>query len=148
MRIRAIVRYSILVWVATILINAHLLGMMLLQWGGCRRSEIGMELRAILSGAWFSGWLHAWEHVLQNIPFFLPLQIILLILGLGIWLWRPSLLTATVLALLGMCAGPVGGYVFGYPQFSIPIASLVFLAGFLLHCIWRKHTASRSVPRP
>ena len=148
MRIKIVARYGTLAWLATILINAHLIGMMLLEWGGCRRSEIGMELRAILSGAWCSGWLRAWGHVWEYYPFFLPLQITLLILGLAIWFWRPNLLTATVLALLGMCAGPVGGYVFGYPEFSLPITAIVFLVGFLLHCVWRKHAASRSAQRP
>ncbi|WP_288230887.1 hypothetical protein [uncultured Desulfovibrio sp.] len=89
-----------------------------------------------------------WLHSVKPGALLLITQIFILMTGLSIWFWRPNLLTATMLALAGMFGGPFAVWALGYPQFSIPIASLVFLAGFLLHCIWRKHTASRSVPRP
>lgn len=150
MRIKTVVRYSILVWLATILVNAHLIGVSLLQgWSrGEALRELGGAILVIVSGEWCWIWLAAWGYFGAHMPFLPLLQAGLLLLGLVIWLRRPNLLTATILALLGMCAGPVGYCVFGYPEMALPIAAIVFLVGFLLHCIWRRYAASRAETRP
>lgn len=150
MTIKTVIRYVILVWLATLLVNAHLIGAIVLTrlHSTDLGEQLGETLCGIFSGAWVAAWLMTWLSVGARYPFFPPIQIALLIFGLVVWLRRPNLLTATVLALLGMCAGPVGLYVFGYPAFFLPIAVIVFFGGFLLHRIWRSYAASRSAPRP
>ena len=149
MSVKTVVRYGILVWLATLLINAHLLGVTFLTC--LYRTDLGEQfwetLCGIFSGTWAVAWLMTWLAVGADYPFLPPLQVALLILGLVVWLRRPNLLTATVLALLGMCAGPVGPYVFGYPALFLPIAAIVFFVGFLLHRIQRAYAASRPESR-
>ena len=145
MSVKTVVRYGVLVWLGTLLINAHLIGAVFLS--RLHSTDLGEQLVetlcGIFSGAWVAAWLMTWLSVGARYPFVPLIQIALLIWGFVIWLRRPNLLNAAVLSLLGMCAGPVGVYVFGYPVFFLPIAVIVLLAGFLLHRIWRHYAASR-----
>ena len=144
MSIKTVVRYGVLVWLGTLLINAHLIGAVFLS--RLHSTDLGEQLVetlfGIVSGAWVTAWLMTWLSVGARYPFILLIQIALLISGFVLWLRRPNLFTAAVLSLLGMCAGPVGVYVFGYPVLFLPIAVIVLLAGFLLHRIWRHYAAS------
>ena len=139
MHIQRLVRYIALALLAWIVLNAHLMGMTLLGIG-----IYPNDFRFIFCALSGSVWLNS----VEPCALLLITQIFILMAGLSIWFWRPNLLTATVLSLAGMFGGPFAVWALGYPQFSIPIASVVFLAGFLLHHIWRKHAASRSAQRP
>ena len=139
MHMQRLVRYIVLALLAWIVLNAHLMGMALLGIGIYPNDS--RFIFCALSGS-------VWLNSVEPCALLLITQIFILMAGLSIWFWRPNLLTATVLSLAGMFGGPFAVWALGYPQSSIPVASVVFLVGFLLHHIWRKHAASRSVPRP
>lgn len=130
-------RNALLVLLAALLINAPVITMILLGWTSTVHTRAS-QLLALFSGAWLGGWLGAWRYVWQGYPWLLPVQLGLLLAGLAVWFWRPSLLTAALLTVAAMYAGPVGVLAFGYPEYSVPIAGIVLLPAFVLHIAWRK----------
>lgn len=137
MRMNTILRYALLALLATLLINAHTLAMILLGWSS-HTHTLGSHLLAMLRGSWCGSWLYAWKDVWASVPFLVPLQVAILLTGLIIWFWRPNLLTAALLALAAMYAGPAGHAAFVYLDFSLPIAAVILLPAFVLHISWRK----------
>lgn len=137
MRMKAVPRYALLALLATFLINAPVITMILLGWTSTVHTRAS-QLLDLFSGAWLGGWLWAWRYVWQGYPWLLPVQLGLLLAGLVAWFRRPSLLTAALLTLAAMYAGPVGVLAFGYPEYSVPIAGIVLIPAFVLHIAWRK----------
>lgn len=130
-------RNALLVLLAALLINAPVIATILLGWASTVHTRAS-QLLALFSGAWLGGWLGAWRYVWQGYPWLLPVQLGLLLAGLAVWFWRPSLLTAALLTVAAMYAGPVGVLAFGYPEYSVPIAGIVLLPAFVAHIAWRK----------
>lgn len=134
---RKIVKIFLRLFSAALLVNAPVIGMILLGWTSTAHTRTS-QLPGLFSGAWAGGWLAAWIYVWQSFPWLLPVQLGLLLAGLVVWFRRPSLLTAALLTLAAMYAGPVGVLAFGYPEFSLPIVGIVLIPAFVLHIAWRK----------
>lgn len=140
---RKIVRSLLLVLLAWLLLNAHILGMLLFG--------IGMhpsDFRWILYALSGSMWLVSVIAVSAVVPvLLLLLRLLILAVGLVVWFRRPDLLTATILALAGMFGGPLALWALRYPEFSLPIAGMVFVVGFLLHYFWSVYADYRAARR-
>lgn len=125
-------RYAVLALLAWLLLNAHILGMLLLGIGMYPR-DVYWILPALSGGMWL---VSALGEPTLFFVLLLLLRLVILAVGLVVWFRRPNLLTATLLALAGMFGGPFAPWALGYPALSLPIAGVVFIAGFLLHCFW------------
>lgn len=140
---RKIVRSLMLVLLAWLLLNAHILGMLLFGIG-LYPSDFRWILYALSGGVWLVGVLVAPD---EFPVLLLLLRLLILAVGLVVWFRRPDLITATILALAGMFGGPFAIWALGYPQFSLPIAGVVFIVGFVLHRLRGMYADSRAARR-
>lgn len=140
---RKCLRYAVLALLAWLLLNAHILGMLLFGIG-MYPSDFRWILYALSGSVWLV------DVIAMSAAFpvpLLPLRLLILAVGLAVWFRRPDLLTATILALAGMFGGPFAVWALGYPEFSLPIAGMVFVVGFLLHYFWSVYADYRAARR-